>query len=146
MAGHPPDRARRHACPDAARPERGETQHPLTDGTGAERDEAGPHRLGRTPTEQHQAAADPAAGPAPRTDRTRTRRRHGLLLVSAAVAVALAALVTMPRVAGRAARYEADQQNSANSPPDQLHDQRLGRRHRQGALASAGYTVNVRDL
>jgi outer membrane protein assembly factor BamB len=82
------------AWPDAARPERGETQHPLTDETGAERDEAGRPRLDGTPTEQHRAAADPAAGPAPRTDRTRTRRRHGLLLVSAAVAVALAALVT----------------------------------------------------
>ncbi|MFF8933899.1 PQQ-binding-like beta-propeller repeat protein [Streptomyces paradoxus] len=90
------------AWPDAARTERGETSHPLPDEADGGPDEAERHEArrpgpGRAPTEQRfgdAAPRDPAGAPGPGAERTRTRRRHGLLLVAAAVTVAFAAIVT----------------------------------------------------
>ncbi|MFJ5993829.1 PQQ-binding-like beta-propeller repeat protein [Streptomyces sp. NPDC092370] len=83
--------------PDAARTQRGETFHSLPEeadgGADAERPDAPRPRLDETLTEQPQPSRDPAGAPGPEAGRTRSRR-HGLLLVSAAVTVALAAIVT----------------------------------------------------
>ncbi|MFF8397167.1 protein kinase [Streptomyces sp. NPDC016172] len=60
----------------------------------AERDADRDDPLSRRPAERNDPTHDPAGPPTPRTGRPRGRHRHGLLLVWAAAAVALAALVT----------------------------------------------------